>query len=143
VYIRLRFQFAVSPTLTSLFASPCQFFTVLRPLQFSFRKRSEAALIVHVTEHRGRPSRARESTEGATAEHGRSAGGAPGSAPEHWASAALMPIRRGQFGLRGPPLGLGCSCPLYPSFVSAKPAAWKLRSFPLRGDASCPTLVAE
>jgi hypothetical protein len=31
-------------------------------------------------------------------------------------------------GSEGPPLGLGCSCPLYPSFVSAKPAAWKLRS---------------
>jgi hypothetical protein len=28
-YIRLRFQFAVSPTLTSLFASPCQFFDLI------------------------------------------------------------------------------------------------------------------
>ena len=46
-------------------------------------------------------------------------------------------------GAKGPPLGFGCSCPRYPSFVSAKPAAWKLRSFPLRGDASCSTMLAE
>jgi hypothetical protein len=36
---------------------------------------------------------------------------------------------------------LGCTCQLSPSFVLAKPAAWKLRSFRLRGDASYPMLA--
>jgi len=30
---------------------------------------------------------------------------------------------------------------VFPSFVSAKPAAWKLRSLRLRGEASCPMLA--
>ena len=37
-------------------------------------------------------------------------------------SGGLMPIRRKPVLAQGPPLGL-CSYPLYPSFVSAKPAA--------------------
>jgi hypothetical protein len=48
--------------------------TILHPLFFSFGKGSEAALIGHVTEHRGTPGRARVSVEGASAEYG----GAPG-----------------------------------------------------------------
>jgi hypothetical protein len=58
-----------------------------------------------------------------------------------------MPIRRSQFRLKEPPFGTRLQLPAvrskYPSFVSAEPAAWKLRSFRSRGDRSYPILALE
>ncbi len=55
--------------------------TVLCPLPFSFRKGSAAALIARVTEHRGRPGRARERVKGATAEYVEHRGSTEGAHP--------------------------------------------------------------
>jgi hypothetical protein len=71
---------------------------------------------------RGRFNRARDGVStapGRASREPRQSTGEPGETE----SGGLMPIRRKPVLAQGPPLGLGCSYPLYPSFVSAKPAA--------------------
>ena len=85
---------------------------VLRPLPFSFRKGSQVALITHVTEYGERPAE----HGGASRERRQSTGEPRGSTPEYrashrgrWPDATV--IRKSQFGLGGPLLALGYSCP--------------------------------
>ena len=104
--------------------------TVLRPLPFSFGKGSEAALIVHVTEHRGGPAehgRARGS-------HGKargSAGGARPSTVRGTGSAALTPICRSRFGAQGSHLGPRLQLPSFSLIRFSQPAAWETFDFPI------------
>jgi hypothetical protein len=86
--------------------------SVLHSLPFSFQERE-----------RGRFNRTRD---GASGEPRQSRGGAPGEharalGEPHGALSDANPQKPVR--AQGAPLGLGYSCQLYPSFVSAKPAA--------------------